>query len=315
MTHPQSTDLLRTLIEALPEGAVLTDAQSEDMPVVYVNPAFERLTGYPADEIVGRNLRMLQADHLSQAGRRRLQDAIRAGLETRALVQNVRKNGEEFWMEVHIVPIRDAAGTITHWASLHRETEARGTADARAAGQHRSMAPGLLHRDDALTGLKSRATFEELLAHDFGLARRDRSGLVLFAADVDDLGGYNDTFGKTAGDALLKRIGRALGTCFRRSSDALARWEGGTFVALTGGMDEAQMLAHGETLSARVRDMRIHHPHSRYGRYVPLSVGAAGGVPPSETEMRHLVDTAFEALAEAQSQGDTARSRPLLGKA
>lgn len=315
MNKPSSIDHLRLLIEALPEGAVLTDARSDDMPVVYVNPAFERMTGYSTEELVGRNLRLLQGDQHNQAGRRRLQDAIHAGLETRALLHNFRKNGEAFWMEVHIVPVRDGDGTITHWASLHRETEARGTVDARASGRHRMMASGLLHRDDPMTGLKSRGSFEELLEHDFGLARRDRLALTMFVADVDDLGGYNDTFGRTAGDALMKRVGRALGTCFRRSSDVLARWEGGTFVALTGGMDEAQMLAHAELLCARVRDLRIHHPHSRYGRYVTISVGVAGGIPPSETEMKHLVETAFEAVSEAQSVGDTGRCRALQGRA
>jgi diguanylate cyclase (GGDEF)-like protein/PAS domain S-box-containing protein len=307
------TDMLRLLIEALPEGAVLTDARAADMPVVYVNPAFERMTGYPASELVGRNLRMLQGEHRNQAGLRRLQDAIKAGLDTRALLQNQRKNGDSFWMEVHMVPVRDASGTITHWASLHRETEARGTIDARSAGGHRIMASGLLHREDPLTGLKSRETFDELLEHDFGLAHRDQLPLTLFVAGVDDLGGYNDTFGKAAGDALLKRVARALGTCFRRSSDVLGRWEGGMFVALASGMDEAQMRAHAETVCARVRDLRVHHPRSRYGRYVTISVGVAGGIPPAEARLQHLLDTAFAAVSEAQATGDTACVRRLQG--
>lgn len=312
MTNPASHDPWRMLIEALPEGAALVDAQAPGMPVIYVNPAFERLTGYAAGELVGRNLGLLQGEQHTQPGARRLRDAIAAGLETRALVQNVRRSGEVFWMEVHIVPVRDGQGRITHWVSLNRETEARGAAaDPRATGRFRLMAPGLLSREDPLTGLAARDSLEELLDHRLGLARRDGRALTVFAADIDDLGGYNDTFGRGAGDQLVKRVGRAIGTCFRRASDVLARWEGGTFVAIADSMEEEQLRTHAQVACARVRDLRIHHPRSRYGRYVTLSVGVVCGVPAREGEPRQLLQEAFLALADAQSTGDTARWRIL----
>jgi len=305
----------RLMVESLPDGAVLVDALGPDLPVLYANPAFERLTGYSRSELLGRNLRMLQGEESHQAGRRRLSDAIEAGVETRAFVHNFRKNGDPFWMEVHLVPVRDAAGRLTHWLSLHRESEARGSHDDRSTGRFQAMAPTLLQRDDPLTGLKSRAAFEDLLAHQHGLARREARGMVLLVADVDDLGGYNETFGRAAGDALLKRVARAIGTCFRRGSDVLGRWEGGRFVALAGAMNEAQMREHGERVCARVRDLRIHHPHSRYGRYVTLSAGLAGGVPAREATADSLQEAAFAALAEAQARGDSAAVRLLPGDA
>ncbi len=311
MTDQAGHDPWRLIVEAMPEGAALVDATDPGMPVVYVNPAFERLTGYRLDELVGRNLALLQGEHRHQPGARRLHDAISAGLETRALVQNQRKDGESFWMEVQLVPLRDAGGRITHWVSLNRESEARGAAaDPRTTTRFRLMAPGLLSREDALTGLAARGSFEEILDHRLALARREERALALFAVDVDDLGGYNDTFGRGAGDQLVKRVARAVASCFRRSSDVLARWEGGTFVALTEPMDAERMRAHADTLCARVRDLRIHHPRSRYGRYVTLSVGAAGGVPAREGELRQLLAEAFSAMAEAQASGDTARCRP-----
>lgn len=297
----------------MPEGAALVDARAPGMPVVYVNPAFERLTGYPAAEVLGRNLSLLQGEQRNQAGARRLRDAIEAGVETRALLQNQRRDGETFWMEVHIVPLRDAAGTITHWVSLHRETAARGPApDPRATGRFRLMAPGLLSREDPLTGLVARADFEELLDQRLERARGEGRAVTLFVADVDDLGGYNDTFGRAAGDQLVKRVARALAGAFRRATDVLARWEGGSFVALTEPMDEERLRGHAEAVCARIRDLRIHHPRSRYGRYVTLSVGVACGTVPREGRPRQILEAAFEALAEAQRAGDTARWR-LLG--
>ena len=71
-------DLFRRMLDTSPEGLVLVDAQHPDHPVIYVNPAFEALTGYTAAELKGRNLRLLQADDREQDGRQRLRDALRA---------------------------------------------------------------------------------------------------------------------------------------------------------------------------------------------------------------------------------------------
>jgi len=297
-------DAWQILVEALPEGAALTDARAEGMPLVYVNPAFERLTGYAAGELVGRGFGMLQGENRNQAGIRRLKDAIEAGIETRAYVQNYRKSGESFWMEVQIVPVRGAGGEITHWASLHREAEARGAVDGQSTGRFQAMATGLLHRDDPLTGLKSRTSFDELLAHHFAVAQREGQPLTLFIINIDDLSSYNETFGRPGGDALLKRIARAIGLSFRRGSDLLARLEGGSFAVLTTSMSPAQMQAQGERLRDRVKDMRIHHPHSRYKRYVSVSVGVAGGVPARDAECSILLREAESAMEDARGRGD-----------
>jgi len=72
-------DMYRRLVESSPEGVVLIDAQSSGHPVIYVNPAFEALTGYSAAELIGRNLRVLQADDRDQDGRHRLRDALSRG--------------------------------------------------------------------------------------------------------------------------------------------------------------------------------------------------------------------------------------------
>ena len=307
--HP--VDAWRMLIEALPDGAALADACQPDMPAVYVNPALERMTGYPASELIGRNLRVLQGETPGQVGVRRLRDALAAGVETRALVQNYRKNGEPFWVEVHLVPVRDAAGKVTHWASLHREAEARGSLDEGGTGRFQAMAPRLLPRQDPLTGFRNREAFDELLTHQLAVARREKVGLTLLLVTVDDLERYSDAFDRAAGDALLKRVSHVLGTCFRRASDVLARYDDGVFAVLTTSMDRAQMQAYGKTVSARVADLRIHHPRSRYRRYVTLSIGAAGGPPPAGMDAEGLVALAREVLAEAQAEGDTAVAREL----
>lgn len=301
----------KMLVEALPDGAVLTDARRPDHPVVYANPAFEQITGYALAELVGRSLRVLHRDAADQPGLRRLRDALEGGLESRAVVQNFRKNGEPFWMDVHVVPVRDADGALTHWVSVHREAEARGAMEERGTGRYRAASPELGQRIDPATGLRTRFAFEELLAHHLAVAVREGHALTLFMVRIDDFERYVETFDRSAGEALMKRVGLALAGCFRRSSDALARYGEDSFVVLTTSMDAAQRQAHGQSVCARVADLRIHHPHSRYRRYVTLSVGVAGGRPARDATLDQLLQAVQAAVEEARASGDYAVSHEL----
>lgn len=312
MSGTRVIDAYRVLVESLPDGVVLTEATRPGHPVVYANPAFERLTGYAAAELVGRGLQLLQGDATTQPGLRRLRDAIESGQGTRAVVQNFRKDGTAFWMDVQVVPVRDPAGVVTHWVSMHREVEVRGPADEPGTGRFRTIAPELLSRQDSLTSLRTRFAFEELLEHQVAVAVRDRQALTLFMVRVDDFERYVATFDRAAGDALVKRVSLVLGGCFRRSSDVLSRYDDDLFAILATRMDGEQMQAQGALVCARLADLRIHHPRSRFRRHVTLSVGVAGGVPPAGTSFSQVVDAALGALEEARAEGDAARAR-LLG--
>ena len=313
MSDAMLNETWRILVEALPEGAVLTDARRPDHPVLYANPAFERLTGYAASELVGRSLRLLHRDASEQPGLKRLGEAVEAGQAGRAVVQNFRKNGETFWMDVQVVPVRDADGELTHWVSVHREAEGRPAAAENATGRFRAMSPDVAQRLDPATGLRTRPAFEELLAHHLAVAVREGHSLTLFLVRIDDFERYVETFDRSAGEALMKRAGLALAGCFRRGSDALARYGEDSFVVLTTSMEPDQRQSYGQVVCARVADLRIHHPHSRYRRYVTLSVGAIGGRPPRDATLEQLLQQAEEALEEARAIGDAAISHEIQG--
>src|ERR1700761_6907141 len=106
--------MYRRLVETSPEGIVLVDAQNPVNPVVYANPAFEIMTGYPLVELVGRNLRLLQGEDREQDARHRLRGALSRGEPCRVLLRNYRKDGSLFWNETSIRPLRDEAGVVTH---------------------------------------------------------------------------------------------------------------------------------------------------------------------------------------------------------
>src|SRR3984893_2670905 len=118
-------DLYRRLVESSPEGVVLVDAQATDHPVIYANPAFEALTGYSAAELMGRNLRLLQADDREREGCHRVSDALSRGETCRVLLRNYRKDGTLFWNEMVIQPLRGAEGGVTHFVGFHRDVTER----------------------------------------------------------------------------------------------------------------------------------------------------------------------------------------------
>lgn len=120
--------LLQSSVERLNDIVVITDAEpiSDHGPrIVYVNQAFERLTGYAREDVLGKTPRILQGPRTD----RRTLDKIRHALETwqpvRAEVQNYTKSGQELWLELDIVPLADETGWYTHWVAVERDVTER----------------------------------------------------------------------------------------------------------------------------------------------------------------------------------------------
>jgi PAS domain S-box-containing protein len=116
-------DLLTVLTADSERAVVLTsgDLQAPGPTILYVNAAFERMTGYDRSELVGRSPRMLQGEKTSLAARRTLSRALRRGERARVVLINYRKSGEAYRCEVEVFPVFDAAGALTHAVALERE--------------------------------------------------------------------------------------------------------------------------------------------------------------------------------------------------
>jgi diguanylate cyclase (GGDEF)-like protein/PAS domain S-box-containing protein len=292
-----SADAWRRLVENAPEGIVICDAVAADCPVVFVNPAFAQMCGYPAQALLGGNLRILQGTDRDQEARLRLAEAIGRGEPARVLVRNYRPDGSLFWNETVIQPVR-TAGKLTHFVGYHRDASDR----LKNAERLPSGLPSWL-REDRLTGLHSRAYFEELLRRDWQLAQRDSHEIGLTLFDIDDLGAYNDKFDRAAGDACIRRVARVIATSYRRGGDLVGRWDGGTFAVLTQGEAAERATHYAQVVTQRVRDLLMHHPTAGNGRYVTLSAGIASLVPPRALEVEGLLKACGAALKRAKKNG------------
>lgn len=299
-------DQYQRMIEVWPDGVALVDALPADQPVIYVNPGFVTLTGFSAKELIGRNLRFLQADDRDQEARHRLRESLANGEPCRALLRNYRKDGTLFWNDMTIMPLRDAAGRVTHFTGFHRDAADRMRSSPKLARELDPSLPpaiGALPRDDRLTGLLTLVYLEELLKRDFAIAQRERRSIAMFAIDVDALDLYNTTFGRAAGDSAIRRVAHCISGCLRRASDATARAEGGSLIAFAPGFSIDEARALGAVMAERVRELRIHHPRCTILRYMSISVGVAAMVPDAAQHPAELFRRARQQLELAKKSG------------
>ncbi|NJL09782.1 MAG: PAS domain S-box protein, partial [Calothrix sp. SM1_7_51] len=144
-------------IRASKNGIVIADAQLIDNPITFVNPAFEKITGYCSREILGRNCRFLQNDDTDQEGLRRIRDALEK-LETNTIIlRNYRKDGKLFWNELTVSAVLDSDGRCTHYVGIQHDFT-----DIKELEKDLQIA---LEKEKELNELKS--NFITLVSHEF----------------------------------------------------------------------------------------------------------------------------------------------------
>jgi len=125
-------------VEASTSSISMADAGKPDMPLIYVNPAFERITGYSRDEVIGRNCRFLQGEEVGQPSLDEIRTALRGGRAGEALAHNCRKDGTPFWNDLRIAPVHDEQGRLTHFIGISDDvTERRKAGDALLQSEER----------------------------------------------------------------------------------------------------------------------------------------------------------------------------------
>ncbi|ELY90707.1 bacterio-opsin activator domain-containing protein [Natrinema altunense] len=116
-------------LEEAPVGITISDPDREDNPLVYVNEAYEEMTGYEFDEVVGRNCRFLQGEDSDEAAIAEMAAAIDEDRPVTVELKNYRKDGTEFWNEVTIAPVRDEDGRVTNYVGFQNDITARKEAE------------------------------------------------------------------------------------------------------------------------------------------------------------------------------------------
>jgi len=250
MTRLQAQEQLHLMERAIASsnnGIVITDATQPDHPIVYVNPAFEEMTGYSVQEILGQNCRFLQGSYRDQPALTEIRQALEQARECHVVVQNVRKDGQPFWNDLHISPVFNPQGHLTHFIGIQNDISDRKQAEAQL--EHNAFY-------DHLTNLPNRALLLEHLQRAIEQTQKDPhyQFAVLFL-DLDGFKNVNDSLGHLVGDLLLMAIARRLENCLR-PRDLLARLGGDEFTIF---LHQIHSLQDATKIAQRVLD-KLRHP-------------------------------------------------------
>ncbi|MDE2427086.1 MAG: EAL domain-containing protein [Burkholderiales bacterium] len=202
-------------------GIMITRSDDNDHSIVYVNPAFERITGYSGEEVIGREGRFLVREDLAQPDLEEIRAALREKRAGCALLRNYRKDGTQFWNELHISPVKDAAGAATtHFVSVINDVSER-------VNYQKELEYQATH--DSLTGLANRNLLNDRITQAIAWAKRQELSVGLMLLDLDHFKLINDASGHGAGDEMLKQVALRLNQCVRET-DTVARLGGDEFV-------------------------------------------------------------------------------------
>lgn len=216
--------LAKSVFDSTSQAIVVTDAHNI---IQSVNPAFETITGYAADEVCGHNPNMLSSGRQDAAFYRTMWDQLMAADKWSGEIWNRRKSGETFpeWLTISVV--RDAAGAITNYVAVFSDVTAQKSSEATIQK---------LAFTDRLTGLANRLYAEQRIEALLTQACRDNKSVALILLDLDRFKGINSTHGHQAGDEALIEVARRLSKIVT-ASDLLARLGGDEFLVALGNLD------------------------------------------------------------------------------
>lgn len=215
-------DIMLRAVEAASTGIVISDAL-DDHKLMYVNPAFERITGYSASDIIGKNCRFLQNDDRDQEARETIREALAAGMPCQVLLRNYKRDGRMFWNELNLSPVRNEEGVVTHFIGVQK--------DITLQQQYRKKVEYLSSHDE-LTKAYNRYGLYEASEGLYAWAERNHHDILVVQTDIDNMKEINDCYGHAAGDEILvKYVNLCLSQL--RSTDVIARMGGDEFIIIT----------------------------------------------------------------------------------
>ncbi|MBM3113475.1 PAS domain-containing protein [Pseudomonas sp. P66] len=138
--------LLQRMVDASIDGVVIAEQEGDDDTIlIYVNPAFERMTGYQANDILYQDCRFLQADDRDQDARTRIREAIKSGRPSREILRNYRKDGSMFWNELSITPVLNEADQLKYFIGIQKDVTRQIESEHRLVELERELADARAH--------------------------------------------------------------------------------------------------------------------------------------------------------------------------
>lgn len=285
--------LFQNLVENTPDAVMVSDATTQDKGgplVVYVNPAFERLMGYPSSEMLGKSPFILHGQDTDSHTKLRVHKALRDGKSIRTEILKYCRGGQPRWLDMNLLPLRDDTGQITHFAWIERDL-------TRYKKIERQLANMALF--DSLTGTLNRPAFYQHAEKEFARSKRYYRPLSVIMLDIDHFKQINDEYGHHGGDQVLQIFAEACQEVIR-STDIMGRVGGEEFALLL--PDTPLKAAY--NLAERLRERINKYPY--LAGDMLIEVTASQGVAElqgDDVDFRSLLKRADAALYAAKHAG------------
>lgn len=286
----QNLRKLSLAVEHGPNAVLITDVSGR---IEYVNAKFTEITGYGLDEVTGKTPRLLKSDSIPQEVYREMWSTLLSGKEWRGLFHNRKKNGELYWAQQFISPVKNDAGRITHFVGIQEDVT-----EARKISEQMSFQAS----HDVLTGLINRREFNQCLKRVVRTAKENDSKHALCFLDLDRFKIVNDCCGHVAGDELLRQAGLLLREDLRKR-DILARLGGDEFAILM----EHCTVSQAERVATKIRDRLEQFRFQWEGR--TFHIGVSIGITAITAESPDSIDLLNQADSACYAAKGAGRSR------
>lgn len=291
ISEQKSTEaMIHLLSQTVEQSPVLVEITDTGGRIQYVNSTFERVTGYSAEEVIGRNPSFLTSGLTPENRQQEIWGALHSGQPWTGELQNRKKNGDIYWENAHIAPVFDPSDKVTHYLAVKEDITEKRTQEERILRQAHF---------DALTGLPNRFLALDRLTQLTKEAKRTGTQVAVLFLDLDGFKRVNDSLGHEAGDRLLVLAADRLLSGVR-DGDTVCRLGGDEFIILLSGLTQA--------VDARPVVMglisRFREPFTLNGRdlIVTTSIGIAV-FPEDGNQPAELLSNADTAMYHSKEQG------------
>lgn len=316
-------------IAASSNGITISDPNQPDNPIIYLNRSFELMTGYAAEEVLGRNCRFLQGSDRDQPALDELRTALREGRDCVVLLRNYRKDGALFYNELRLSPVYDEQGRLVNFVGVQNDVTKRKQAEEalerahaeledkvrqrtarlaeanaelqREIAERQELEKQLTHQafHDPLTGLPNRTLFLDRLDLALDRAGRRKGKVAVLFMDLDNFKLINDSLGHEAGDEVLLAVAERLENSMQ-AEETVARFGGDEFTIL---LEDVAGASGAARVAERIEDA-LRAPFVLRGRerFITTSVGIAFGGR-GEEKPGELLRNADLAMYQAKAKG------------
>jgi len=283
----QQLRLSATVFERCNQGITITDSNGS---ILSVNPAFARITGYSAAEVIGQNPRLLRSGRHTPAFYESMWQQLGQSGHWEGEIWNRRKNGEIYPEWLWISAVKDTDACTTHYVAMFADITESTRAQRRVE---------FLAHHDALTELPNRLSASQHLQWAVSNAEKSRAKVALLFLDMDHFKSINETRGHAFGDAVLKTVTRRIQSCVRET-DTISRHGGDEFIVILSDLRDTEAVVRiAEMILRRTEEPIVLDGHELS---LTLSIGIAL-FPDDGTDFDALLSSADTAMYQAKEVG------------